>query len=254
MKKQLLILFIILGTLSHGFSQNYEVQFQAGAAGFRLNFPGFQSYLSTYNKEYADNDMMDSAKFNPYGAGIHLGGIFRMGAFIAGLNIGQINGFQTKATFSRNESRNFNFRTNYFDVQLGARIGNNQSALIPYFNMTIGTLHLYSSYNYGDLRSYGGEKNLNGVYTSWRLYGMAGARYVHQVGKKLSLFLDWSIVLNQQQYGGGEFTESNSATDSKYFKAYETQPEVDAITDGLKETYRMMRGVVGIQFNVWSNE
>lgn len=252
MKKFLFSLIILIAAKTISFGQ-MEVQLQAGVSSFRLNFPGFQSYLSSYNTQNAGSDMIDSAKFNRYGVGYHIGGIFRIGGFIAGIDMGQTTGFQSKAKYTYDQSRSFQFKNYYFDLQVGGRIGGDKFAFCPYLSMSINTLNLQSFYSYGKVDSYGGERSLSGVYTSWRLLGRAGGRFEYRFTDRIGVFADLSFTLNKSEYLGGSFDESNSATDATAFQAYATQDQIEAITDGLKEVYRITRGVFGLQLNLGSN-
>ncbi len=253
MKKLLfsLVILITCKTISYG---QVELQFQTGVSSFHLNFPGFQTYLSSYNTQNSGSSMIDSAKFNQFGAGYHFGGMVRLGPFVAGINVGQVTGFQSKATYTYDQSRSFQFKNNYFDVQMGGRIGGKKFAVIPYFNMTINTLNLYSFYTYDKVRSYGGEKDLNGIYTSWRLIGMVGGRMEYRFTKTIGAYVDLGFTINKSEYLGGSFDESNSATDAKSFQSTATQDQIEAITGGLKEMYRITRGVFGIQLTFGTNE
>jgi hypothetical protein len=198
--------------------------------------------------------MIKPAKFNPFGMGYHVGGMFRMKYFIAGINVGQISGFESKATFTSDQSRSFMFKNTYFDLQLGGRIGGEKFAVIPYITMTINSLNLHAFFSYGETKSYGGEKDLNGVYTSWRLIGTAGGRLEYRFTKMIGAFVDVSFTINKSEYSGGDFSESNSATDAKYFQSTATQDQNSAILDGLKEVYRISRGVLGLQLTFGADE
>lgn len=252
MKKFLFSLVLLTVTQVSSFGQ-MQVQLQAGVNAFRLNFPGFQSYLSSYNTQNAGSDMIDSAKFNHYGAGYHVGGIFRYGWFVSGLDIGKSSGFRSTAKYTYDQSRSFQFKNYYFDLQIGGRIGSNKFAFCPYLSMSVNTLNLHTFYSYGKIDSYGGERILSGVYTSWRLLGRAGGRFEYNFTERIGAFADLSFTLNKSEYLGGSFDESNSATDSHSFQAYATQDQLDAITNGLKEVYRITRGVFGLQLTLGAN-
>lgn len=253
MKKFIIISILLLSYKNSSFGQ-IEFQLQAGVSASRLNFPGFKTYLESYNEQNSGNSMVKPAKFNPFGIGYHAGGIFRMGYFITGINMGQITGFQSKATFIYDQSRSFQFKNTYFDLQIGGRIGGEKFAFIPYVSMSITSLNLRSFYTYDNIKSYGGEKDLNGIYTSWRLVGIAGGRLEYRFTHMLGVFLDVNIILNKSEYLGGDFSESNSATDAKYFQSTATQDQTSAITDGLKEVYRISRGVFGLQLTFGSRD
>lgn len=253
MKQVLIFSILLISCRNSGFGQ-MEVQLQAGVASSHLNFPGFKTYLESYNLQNAGSSMVEPAKFNPFGIGYHVGGVFRMGWFVSGISMGQITGFESKATFIYDQSRSFQFKNTYFDLQIGGRIGGKKAAFIPYVGMSIASLNLNTFFSYGKIKSYGGEKDLNGTYTSWRLVGIAGGRVEYRFTNSIGVFLDVSFMLNKSEYSGGEFSESNSATDAKYFQSTATQDQVSAITDGLKEVYRISRGVFGIQLTIGSNE
>lgn len=253
MKQFVILAFLLIFCRNSSFSQ-FEFQLQAGVSASHLNFPGFKTYLESYNVQNSGNSMIKPVKFNPFGMGYHFGGIFRMKWFITGINMGQITGFQSKATYSYDQSRSFQFKNTYFDLQIGGRIGGEKFGVIPYINMSINSLNLNTFYSYGEVKSYGGEKDLNGIYTSWRLLGVGGVRLEYRFTKMLGVFLDVSTMINKSEYLGGEFSESNSATDSKYFQATATQDQIEATTDGLKEIYRISRGVFGLQLTFGSNE
>lgn len=254
MKKILFSLLLMVAANNIGFGQKVEIQLQTGVSAFRLNFPGFQSYLSSYNTQNAGSDMIDSARFNKFGVGYHVGGIFRIGGFIAGIDMGKTTGFKSTATYTYDQSRSFQFKNYYFDLQIGGRIGGSKFAFCPYLTMTLNTLNLYTFYSYDKVKSYGGERSLSGVYTSWRLLGRAGGRFEYRFTNRIAAFADLSFTLNKSEYLGGDFSESNSATDSNYFQAYATQDQLDAITNGLKEIYRVTRGVFGLQLNLGGHE
>jgi hypothetical protein len=253
MKQFLFFILFVLFFGNTGFGQ-IEFQLQAGISSSHLNFPGFKTYLESYNVQNSGSSMIKPAKFNPYGIGYQVGGMFRMKYFIAGINMGQITGFESKATFIYDQSRSFRFKNTYFDVQLGGRIGGKKFAFIPYVSMSINSLNLNTYFAYDKIKSYGGEKNLNGIYTSWRLVGLAGGRVEYRFTRMLGAFIDVSFILNKSEYLGGDFAESNSATDAKYFQSTATQDQVSAITGGLKEVYRISRGVFGLQLTIGSNE
>lgn len=247
----LLIVLVVFGKSGLG---QMEVQLQAGVSGSRLNFPGFETYLESYNQLNSGSELLAPAKFNPYGIGYQVGGMFRMGWFVTGITMGHIAGFQSKATFVYDQSRSFQFKNTYFDLQLGGRIGGEKLAFIPYVGMSINSLNLHTFFTYGDVKSYGGEKGLNGVYTSWRLVGIAGGRLEYRFTNTVGVFIDAGFMLNKSEYSGGDFSESNSATDSKYFQSTASQDQTDAIVNGLKEVYRISRGVFGLQVTFGSNE
>lgn len=252
--KQLMILSVLLiSCRNSGFAQ-IEFQLQAGVSSSHLNFPGFKTYLESYNLENSGSSLITPVKFNPFGIGYHVGGTFRMSWFVAGINVGQITGFQSKATFIYDQSRSFQFKNTYFDLQIGGRIGGKKVAFIPYVGMSINSLNLHTFFTYGEVKSYGGEKDLTGIYTSWRLVGIAGGRLEYRFTNRIGAFIDVSLMLNKSEYSGGDFSESNSATDAKYFQSTATQDQVSAITDGLKEVYRISRGVFGLQLTIGSNE
>ena len=252
--KQFVILSILLISCKNISFGQFEFQLQAGVSSSRLNFPGFKTYLDSYNQQNNTSSMIKPAKFNQFGIGYHIGGMFRMNWFVAGINVGHITGFQSKATFIYDQSRSFQFKNTYFDLQLGGRIGGKKFAFIPYVAMSINTLNLHTFFTYDKVKSYGGEKGLNGIYTSWRLVGIAGGRWEDRFTKMIGAFIDVSFILNKSEYLGGDFSESNSATDAKYFQSTATQDQVSAITDGLKEVYRISRGVFGLQLTIGPNE
>lgn len=253
MKSFILLTIMLISCRNFSFGQ-FEFQLQAGVSSSRLNFPGFKTYLDSYNQQNNTSSMIKPAKFNQFGMGYHFGGIFRMKWFIAGINLGKITGFQSKATYAYDQSRSFQFKNAYFDLQIGGRIGKEKFAFIPYLTMCINSLNLNTFYSYGKTKSYGGERSLNGVYTSWRLVGLVGGRLEYRFTKMIGIFLDMSFMINKSEYLGGEFTESNSATDSKYFQATATQDQIAATTDGLQEVYRIARGVFGLQITFGANE
>lgn len=253
MKQFLIFLMLLLSCRNVSFGQ-MEVQFQVGVSSYHLNFQGFQTYLDSYNELNSGSSMISPAKFNHFGIGYHLGGMFRMKWFIGGFNVGHINGFQTKASFIYDQTRSFQFKNTYFDLQLGGRIGKEKFAFIPYVSMSVNTLNLHAFFTYDKLKSYGGENGLNGIYTSWRLVGLAGGRFEYRFTKMIGAFIDVSFMVNKSEYLGGDFSESNSATDGKYFKAVATQDEISAINNGLKEVYRISRGVFGLQLTLGVNE
>jgi|GEM_PF-6374406 len=252
--KQFIILAILLISCRNISFGQLEFQFQAGVSSFRLNFPGFKTYLDSYNEQNNTSSMIKPAKFNPYGIGYHFGGMVRISWFVTGINIGHVSGFESKATYTYDQSRSFQFKNTYFDLQLGGRIGGKKFAFIPYVNMSINSLHLNTFFTYDKVKSYGGEKNLNGIYTSWRLIGSAGGRLEYRFTKMIGVFLDMSFTINKSEYLGGDFAESNSATDAKYFQSTATQDQTSAITGGLKEVYRISRGVLGLQLTFGRNE
>lgn len=252
MKKVLFTFALLISYTNFSHSQVIEAQLQTGFSTFRLNFPDFQTYLTSYNQVNSSGDMIDSASFNRYGAGYHVGLKFRGGPVIMGFNIGKITGFQSKATYGNDQSRSFQFKNQYFDVEFGGRLGGEKLAFIPYFTITLNTFNLNCFYSYGDVRSYGGEKDLSGIYTSWKMMGRLGGRFEYRFTRNIGVFADISFTMNKTEYLGGEFSESNSATDSRNFKALATQDDIESITDGLKEAYRITRGVFGLQFTFGS--
>lgn len=254
MKKLIFTFVLLMLGNNSSFGQVVETQIQAGLSTFRLSFPDFQTYLTSYNQVNSSGDMIDSASFNRYGAGYHVGFKFRGGPVVFGFNVGQINGFQSKATYAHDQSRSFQFRNHYFDVEFGGRFGGDKMGFIPYFTVTMNTFNLNCFYTYGDVRSYGGEKDLSGIYTSWRMLGRLGGRFEYRFAKNVGVFADISFTMNKTEYLGGEFSESNSATDSRNFKALATQDDIESITGGLKEAYRITRGVFGLQFTFGSND
>lgn len=253
MKPFIILTILLISCRNFSFGQ-FEFQLQAGVSASRLNFPGFKTYLESYNVQNSGSSMIKPAKFNQFGVGYHFGGIFRIKWFVSGINLGKITGFQSKATYAYDQSRSFQFKNTYFDLQIGGRIGKEKFAFIPYLTMCINSLNLNTFYSYGKTKSYGGERNLNGVYTSWRLVGLVGGRLEYRFTKMIGIFLDMSFMINESEYLGGYFTESNSATDAKYFQSTATQDEIAAVTDGLKEVYRISRGVFGLQITFGANE
>ncbi len=253
MKQFILLAILLISCRNISFGQ-FEFQALAGVSSSKLNFPGFKTYLDSYNQQNSGSSMIKPAKFNPFGIGYHFGGMCRIKFFIAGINIGQVTSFESKATFIYDQSRSFRFKNTYFDLQLGGRIGKEKFAFIPYVTMSINTLNLNAYFTYGKIKSYGGEKDLNGIYTSWRLVGSAGGRLEYRFTKRIGIFLDLSITINKSEYLGGDFSESNSATDAKYFPSTATQDQISAINDGLKEVYRISKGVFGLQLTFGSNE
>ena len=253
MKQIILIAILLISCRNFSFAQ-FEFQLQGGVSASHLNFPGFKTYLETYNAQNSGSSMIEPAKFNPFGMGYHFGGMFRMKWFVTGINLGKIIGFQSKARYEYDQSRSFQFKNAYFELQIGGRIGKKKFGFIPYLNMSINSLNLSTFYSYGKTKSYGGERSLNGVYTSWRLTSLVGGRIEYRFTKMLGVFLDVSFMINKSEYLGGDFSESNSATDSKYFQSTATQDQIAATTEGLKEVYRISRGVFGLQLTFGSDE
>lgn len=253
MKQFVLLAILLISCKNFSFGQ-FEFQLQAGVSASRLNFPGFKTYLESYNVQNSGSSMIKQVKFNQFGMGYHFGGIFRIKWFVSGINLGKITGFQSKAIYDYDQSRSFQFKNSYFDLQIGGRIGKEKFAFIPYLTMSINSLNLNTFYSYGKTKSYGGERDLNGVYTSWRLVGLVGGRLEYRFTKMIGIFLDVSFMINKSEYLGGDFSESNSATDSKYFQATATQDQIAATTDGLQEVYRIARGVFGLQITFGANE
>ncbi len=252
--KQLVILSILVfSSRSLTFAQ-MEVQLLGGANSFHLNFPGFQTYLDSYNALNSGSSMIKPAKFNHFGVGYHVAGMFRLKWFVTGISMGQITGFPSTASFEYDQSRSFRFKNTYFDLQIGGRIGGEKFAFLPFVSMSVNTLNLNAYFMYGDVKSYGGEKALNGMYTSWRLIGLLGGRLEYRFNDFLGAFAEFNFTLNKSEYLGGDFSESNSATDSKYFQATADQDQISAINNGLKEVYRISRGVFGLQLTIGVNE
>ena len=115
--KKLVFIFALLISCNFSYGQFVGMQIQTGASSFRLSFPDFETYLTSYNNLNSGSSMLDSAKFNRYGAGYHIGMKFRGGPIIMGFNFGNITGFASKATYTNDQSRSFVFKNHYLDFE-----------------------------------------------------------------------------------------------------------------------------------------
>lgn len=222
----------------------------AGTTIGRLSFEGFDDFVDSYNTLNQPNGLTKLLDFKQTGIGYSGGAYFRLGKFITGLQGVHIATRPSTASFGENQTRSFQFRYSSFDLMIGMRFGSEQWGCVPYFTLTTQAMQLYSWYEYANgVQSFGSETSFSGVYTSWKSVGKLGLRLTYEK-TKWGCFFDATLPVNKNEYLGGDFAESSSATDSNYFPAYAGQSPTDAITDGLKESYRQFTFSLGVSYKI----
>jgi hypothetical protein len=223
--------------------------YSGGTTGL-LSFEGFESFVASYNSFNQSNGPTKPLAFNRISLGYMGGGYLQLGKFVTGINASHLSTLPSTAAFGENQTRAFQFRYNSFDLLIGARFGSSKIGCIPYLTLTTQSMQLYSWYEYADgVKSFGNETAYSGVYNSWKSVGKLGLRLTVE-NNHWGFYVDSSLPLTKNEYLGGSFEESSSATDSNYFPAYAGQSQVDAITDGLKESYRQFIFGLGVSYKL----
>jgi hypothetical protein len=219
-----------------------------GGIGSYLQFTPFKEYVVTYNNQF-NSSLEKPLDFNPIGVGYE--GIFqyRIGKLYTAIRVGKSSTFASKATFASGD-RVFKFRNYAFDVVTGFTLG---ELVTPYITLTINSMNIDTYFVYPKgFESYGSERPLSGIYTSNKLYSVAGLRFEKAFGS-LGFYLDASYPLIAKTYLGGSFDKNAIQTDSPYFPSDNTTYGDLVVDNALPETYRNIRLGIGILFYLNKN-
>jgi hypothetical protein len=240
--RQLLFLAVITcsGT---AFAQNGVALY--GGAGFsRLRFDEFKDFVTAYNDpSYLGTTGGKELKFQPLGMAYEGGAIFRGGGVMMGLGFARMKTFSSVAGFPDGE-RHIQLTNWNYNFMAGYQIA---GFLMPYFSFGISAMHIDSYYQYGDVRSYGSEKTLSGIYSSWKGTGSLGIRIEKAFGR-FGPYVDFNYAFKKKEYLNGSFDITTNSTEDYSFpqdpkNAGSIDPDL-----ALPEHYRNIRLTAGIVF------
>lgn len=239
-----LVLLIALGFSTIGKGQEgFAVGF--GGISSYLQFQPFEEYVITYNDQFSSSSTFtEPLSYNPFGTGYEGNFQYRIGKLYTALRVGKTSSFASKASFTSGD-RVFKFRNYGFDVVAGFTIG---KIISPYITLTINSMNIDTYFKYPNgFESYGSERPLSGVYTSNKLYSVAGLRIEKALGR-IGLYLDASYPLIAKTYLGGSFDKDAIQTDSPYFPINNATYGDLMTENAMPETYRNIRLGIGIMF------
>lgn len=238
MKKSLFFLAICLGT-GCVFAQNGIAVYGGGTIS-RLKFTPFEQYVEKYNE--TNSTATQPMKYDNAGTGYEYGFLGRFAAISMGWNISKTTTHPTTAVFADGE-RHIQFINYESQFTVGGQIA---KTIMPYFSFGFSNMHIDSYYMYGDIKSYGGEKATNGVYTSWKLGFAVGARIEHAFGR-LSPYFDFCYNVRTKEYLGGSYDLMTNSTQDYSFNA---DPNYSGDLTGqgssLEENYGNFRFTLGL--------
>lgn len=211
MKKSLILSLLLLGTGS-SLSQN-GIGVYGGGGVSRLKFTPFEEYVVKYNAAYGLTGE-DQMKYKNTGVGYEYGFLVRMVGITMGWNISKTTTRPTTAVFAEGERR-IQFVNYESQFVTGYQIA---KTIMPYFSFGFSNMHIDSYYMYGDIKSYGGEKPTNGVFTSWKLGVAFGARIEHAFGR-FSPYFDFCYNLRTKEYLGGHYDLMTNSTQDYSFNS-----------------------------------
>lgn len=235
MKRWMIITAMIISIRTTG-QEGFAIGF--GGIGSYLQFAPFEEYVITYNNQF-NSSLEKPLDFNPIGVGYE--GLFqyRIGKLYTAIRVGKSSTFVSKASFVSGD-RVFKFRNYAFDVVTGFTLG---ELVTPYITLTINSMNINTYFVYPNgYESYGSERPLSGIYTSWKLYSVAGLRF------EKTFYLNASYPLIAKTYLGGSFDKNAIQTDSPYFPSDNATYGDLSVDKALPETYRNVRLGIGILF------
>ncbi len=249
MKKLFALLALVLVCFGQAKAQ-FEFTLYGGGSINKLQFKEFETFVLNYNTANAA-DLTEPMKFKSLGIGYDMGFTCNVGRYFSSIGGGG-NKTRESVAITKFAERHIYFRTWDLDIKVGASLGQNKG-ITPYISMTTMAMQIRSYSQYGDVKSYGSDRLLNGVFTSWKLNMCLGLRLT-----KGRFYMDFAFPLNAKTYGGGSFDKTTNSTDDYSFPIDPAQIGTTSpvLLTPITETYRNIRLCFGISipFNRDINE
>jgi hypothetical protein len=238
--KKLISLFVLVLVCSVSAKAQFEFTLYGGGSINKLQFKEFETFVANYNTANA-NDLIDPMKFRSLGIGYDMGMTCNVGRFFTAIGGG---GNVTRETVAKSKysERHIYFRSYALDIKAGVSLGANMG-FSPYISMTTMAMQIRSYSEYSGVKSYGGDRVLNGVFTSWKLNTCLGARF-----NRKRFYIDFSFPLNAKSYLGGSFDKTTNSTTDYSFPIDPGQIGTTSATllTPMAETYRNIRLCFGV--------
>lgn len=229
--------------ISQAFSQN-GIAVYAGAGCSRLRFDDFDRFVTAYNDpSYLGTTGGNKLQFQHMGLAYEGGVFFRGAGVMMGFGFARMKTRPSIASFPDGERR-IQFDNWNYNCMAGYQISR---FIMPYFTFGISAMQIDSYYDYNGVRSYGSEKILNGVYSSWKGTASLGVRVEKSFGR-FAPYLDFNYVFKKKEYLGGSFDiTTNSTQDYSFPQDPKNAGSIDPDL-ALPEAYRNIRLTAGIVF------
>jgi hypothetical protein len=214
-----------------------------GGAGLsRLQFADFEQFVTNYNDPaYIGTNVGKELKFRQMGYGYEAGAFFRGAGFTFGAGFSKTTTFASVAEVAEGE-RKIQFVNWNYNALVGYQIA---KVVMPYFTFAFSPMHIHSYFDYNGVESYGSEKTLTGVYSSWKGIFTTGVRVEKKFGR-FAPYLDINFALTKKKYLGGSFDLTTNSTQDYSFPQ---DPENGASIDpdlAMHDSYRNMRLTAGL--------
>ncbi|MGL4598127.1 MAG: hypothetical protein ACRCYO_11380 [Bacteroidia bacterium] len=239
MKKLFALFALVLVCFGQAKAQ-FEFTLYGGGSINKIQFKEFETFVLNYNAANA-TDITEPMKFRSWGIGYDMGLTCSVGRYFCSVGGG---GNKTRETvaITKFAERHIYFRTWDLDIKVGGSFGKNKG-ITPYICMTTMAMQIRSYSEYNGVKSYGSDRLLNGVFTSWKLNTCLGLRLT-----KGRYYVDFAFPLNAKSYGGGSFDETTNSTEDYSFPINPAQigSTSPVLLTPITETYRNIRLCFGI--------
>jgi hypothetical protein len=237
-KAYILLVFALLSSFIA--NAQFEFTLYGGGSVNKIQSKEFETFFLNYNAANAAT-LTSPMKFKSVGYGYDMGFTCMVGRYFSSIGGG---GNVTRESVGKTaiSERHIYFRSYDLDIKVGPALGGSKS-IIPYISMTTMAMQIRSYSQYGDVKSYGSERLLNGVFTSWKLNTCLGLRI-----QKGLFYMDMSYPLNAKSYLGGTFDKTTNSTDDYSFPIDPAQigSTSAVLLTPMTETYRNIRLCFGI--------
>ncbi|MES2556479.1 MAG: hypothetical protein V4604_10035 [Bacteroidota bacterium] len=214
----------------------------AGGTASRLRFPDFQQFVDKYNDPaYIGTDVEKPLSFQPFGFGYEAGLYWRGAGVTMGLGYSKTKTLPSYATLPEGD-RCFQFSNWNYSILFGYHIA---KIIMPYATFAFSACHIDAYFDYHGVKSYGSDKVLNGVYTSWKGIGTIGLRFEKCFGR-WGPYVDFNYAFGKKVYLGGSFDLTTNSTEDDFFPTDPNAAGTYDVDGALHESYRNMRLSAGV--------
>ncbi len=245
MKKTLLLLLLYVACTSMYAQTRLKMNTSISMLSNQIHSTSYSGFLNSYNQVYAGilKNPFDTNLAKPFGCILEWSyWIGKKPSFYSDISWSSSSS-SNKATFLNGDVRNMAFHINDITTNVGISFGSKKFNLALFVGMLSRKSRFTSSFVYHNgYTSYSPEKDLNGIWTSYRVVGDAG------------IAANYTFTKNVQAHIRADFMIKQGITKANYSDLFYGKPTFAPTEIGITDDTKGFRIAFGLAYLIWQNK